>query len=122
MASRPDLKVDDEVGFVKWFRGLPAIDDDTIRVFDRDGFFSCHGPDAIFVAQTVYKSVSVVKQLGRSPGLDSVTMSNLVFRGLLREALFRLGKRIQVWENTGRGNWKVTKQVRVHDCGERSRI
>jgi DNA mismatch repair protein MSH2 len=38
-------------------------------------------------------------------------MSTTVFRNFLREALFRLGKRIEVWENTGRMNWKITKQA-----------
>ena len=36
-------------------------------------------------------------------------MTVTVFRNLLREALFRLGKRIEIWENTGRGNWKASK-------------
>ena len=52
-----------------------------------------------------------MRQLGRSPGLDSVTLSVTVFRSFLREALFRLSKRIEVWENTGRMNWKIAKQV-----------
>jgi DNA mismatch repair protein MSH2 len=38
-------------------------------------------------------------------------MTITVFRNFLREALFRLGKRIEVWESTGRANWKVTKQA-----------
>jgi len=38
-------------------------------------------------------------------------MSITVYRNFLREALFRLGKRIEVWANTGRSNWKVAKQA-----------
>jgi DNA mismatch repair protein MSH2 len=38
-------------------------------------------------------------------------MSITVFRNFLREALFKLGKRVEVWENTGRMNWKITKQA-----------
>ena len=34
-----------------------------------------------------------------------------VYRNFLREALFRLGKRIEIWSSTGRANWKVTKQA-----------
>jgi DNA mismatch repair protein MSH2 len=34
-----------------------------------------------------------------------------VYRNFLREALFRLGKRVEVWENTGRMHWKITKQA-----------
>jgi DNA mismatch repair protein MSH2 len=38
-------------------------------------------------------------------------MTITVYRNFLREAIFRLGKRVEVWENTGRMNWKITKQA-----------
>lgn len=38
-------------------------------------------------------------------------MTITVYKNFLREALFRLNKRIEVWANTGRNNWKVTKQA-----------
>lgn len=38
-------------------------------------------------------------------------MSITVFRNFLREALFRLGKRIEIWESSGRMNWKIAKQA-----------
>jgi DNA mismatch repair protein MSH2 len=101
-----------------------------VRIFDRGDFYTAHGDNASFIARTVmclvtfrksptdevmqiYKTTSVLRQLGKhdSTGLPSVTMSTTVFRNFLREALFRLGKRIEVWENTGRMNWKVTKQA-----------
>jgi DNA mismatch repair protein MSH2 len=53
MASRPDLKVDDEVGFIKFFRGLPSSGNDTIRVFDRGDFYTAHGDNANSIAQKV---------------------------------------------------------------------
>jgi DNA mismatch repair protein MSH2 len=41
-----------------------------------------------------------------------VTMSVTVFRQFLREALFKLGKRIEVWASaSGRMNWKLVKQA-----------
>ncbi|PQE32322.1 hypothetical protein CJF32_00001076 [Rutstroemia sp. NJR-2017a WRK4] len=113
MSSRPELKVDDEGGFIKFFKNLPQNDNDTVRVFDRGDWYTAHGDDASFIARTVYKTTSVLRQLGRndSTGLPSVTMSITVFRNFLREALFKLGKRVEVWENTGRMNWKITKQA-----------
>ncbi|KAH0557053.1 MutS-like protein [Trichoglossum hirsutum] len=119
MASRPDLKVDDEGGFIRFFRSLPANNGETIRIFDRGDWFSAHGDDANFVARTasptlkVYKTTSVIRQLGKSDhtGLPSVTMSMTVYRNLLREVLFKLGKRIEVWESAGRMNWKITKRA-----------
>ncbi|KAJ6019159.1 hypothetical protein N7499_009683 [Penicillium canescens] len=116
MSSRPDLKVDDEVGFIGFYRSLPTIDNnETIRVFDRGDWYSSHGADAEFIARTVYKTTSVIRNLGRSEsnGLPSVTMSVTVFRNFLRESLFRLNKRIEIWASggTGKGNWKLAKQA-----------
>lgn len=86
-----------------------------IRVFDRGDWYSAHAGDAEFIARTVYKTTSVLRNLGRSEtgGLPSVTMSVTVFRNFLREALFRLNKRIEIWgqAGTGRGNWRLAKQA-----------
>ena len=38
-------------------------------------------------------------------------MSITVFRNFLREALFKLGKRIEIWASSGRMQWKITKQA-----------
>jgi DNA mismatch repair protein MSH2 len=38
-------------------------------------------------------------------------MTITVYRNFLREALFRLGKRIEVWASASRGSWKVIKQA-----------
>ncbi|KAL2014058.1 hypothetical protein VTN00DRAFT_1583 [Thermoascus crustaceus] len=116
MSSRPDLKVDDEVGFIRFFRSLPAPDNnDTVRIFDRGDWYTAHGADAAFIARTVYKTTSVLRNLGRSDsgGLPSVTMSVTVFRNFLREALFRLSKRIEIWVSAGagKGQWKLAKQA-----------
>ncbi|PHH74254.1 hypothetical protein CDD80_3205 [Ophiocordyceps camponoti-rufipedis] len=114
MASRPELKLDDEGGFIRFFKSLPAVAVDTIRIFDRGDWYTAHGKDAIFIAKTVYKTTSVVRHLGRNDhtGLDSVTMTVTVFRQFLREALFKLGKSIQIWESpSGRMNWKCVKQA-----------
>ncbi|EZF28186.1 DNA mismatch repair protein msh-2, partial [Trichophyton interdigitale H6] len=76
MASRPELKVDDEVGFIKFFRSLDAEDESTstVRVFDRGDWYTAHGADAEYIARTVYKTTSVIRTLGRSDsGLASVT-------------------------------------------------
>ena len=105
-------KVADELGFIKFFRALPVGEEDTVRIFDRGDYYTAHGEDAEFVARIVYKTTSVLRQLGKSDnGLPSVTMTITVYRNFLRETLFRLGKRIEVWETTGRMQWKITKQA-----------
>lgn len=52
MASRPELKEEDETSFCKFFRNL-APRDDTIRIFDRGDYYSSHGEDAIFISNHV---------------------------------------------------------------------
>ncbi|KAK8055173.1 dna mismatch repair protein msh-2 protein [Apiospora rasikravindrae] len=114
MSSRPELKLDDEVGFIRYFKALPAVGNETVRIFDRGDWYTAHGEDANFLARTVYKTTSVVRQLGRNDasGLPSVTMTITVFRQFLREALFKLGKRIEIYASpNGRMNWKVVKQA-----------
>lgn len=56
----------------------------------------------------MYKTTSVIRQLGK--GLDSVTMTPAMYRNFLREVLFRLSRRVEIWESNGRSNWKVSKQ------------
>ncbi|KAK2743226.1 MutS-like protein [Myotisia sp. PD_48] len=115
MSSRPELKVDDEVGFIRFFRSLRSEDDSsTVRIFDRGDWYTAHGTDAEFIARTVYKTTSVIRTLGRSDGgLPSVTLSITVFRNFLREALFRLNKRIEIWASGAgaRSSWKLVKQA-----------
>ncbi|EXJ88931.1 DNA mismatch repair protein msh-2 [Capronia epimyces CBS 606.96] len=114
MASRPELKLDDEGGFIRNFRSLPPKPDggNTIRVFDRTDWYSAHGEDAEFIARTVYKTTAVIRNLGRSDNaLPSVTMSTTVFRNLLREALFKLGKRVEIWEASGKAQWALARQA-----------
>ena len=55
-----------------------------------------------------------MRQLGRNDhtGLPSVTMTVTVFRQFLREALYKLGKRVEIWASpNGRMNWKMVKQA-----------
>lgn len=104
--------MDDEVGFIKAFQTLESGKaQDTVRIFDRGDWLSAHGDDATLIARIQYKTTSVLKTLGRSPGLPSVTMTITAYRSFLREAIFRLGKRVEILQTTGRNQWKVTKQA-----------
>ncbi|KAK5131161.1 MutS-like protein [Meristemomyces frigidus] len=111
MASRPELKLDDEVGFIKTFNQLEADKtNETVRIFDRGDWLSAHGDDALLIARVQYKTTSVIKTLGKNPGLPSVTMTWTAYKTFLREAIFRLGKRVEVLQNVER-KWKVVKQA-----------
>lgn len=52
MASRPELKEEDESSFCKFFRNLSEKGEDTVRIFDRGDYYSAHGEDAKFIATT----------------------------------------------------------------------
>lgn len=116
-ASNISGQVDDDVGFIRFFRSLAKKDDSsTIRVFDRGDWYTAHGDDAEYIARTVYKTTSVLRMLGRNDasGLPSVTLSVTVFRNFLRESLFRQSKRIEIWTSqggVGKSNWRLGKQA-----------
>ncbi|MBA7490067.1 DNA mismatch repair protein MutS [subsurface metagenome] len=38
-------------------------------------------------------------------------MTVTVYRNFLREALFKFGKRVEIWQSSGKGNWKLGKQA-----------
>ncbi|KAF2862987.1 DNA mismatch repair protein [Piedraia hortae CBS 480.64] len=112
MGNRPELKVEDETGFIKAFSALSRDKDEkTVRIFDRGDYLSAHGTDALLIARHQYKTTSVIKTLGRSPGLPSVTMTWTVYKNFLREAIFRLGKRVEIYSSTGRNQWALAKQA-----------
>jgi DNA mismatch repair protein MSH2 len=46
-------QVDDEHGFIRFFKSLPTVDDDVIRIFDRGDWYTAHGENANFIARTV---------------------------------------------------------------------
>lgn len=62
MASRPEIKEEDESGFCKFFRNLPDKDDETVRIFDRGDYYSAHGEDAKFIANTVRAHSSIKEE------------------------------------------------------------
>ncbi|EGC31021.1 hypothetical protein DICPUDRAFT_50444 [Dictyostelium purpureum] len=54
----------EDKGFVSFFQGLDLTDKDTIRLFDRKGYYSIHGDDAVFVALMHFKSKKSLKYWG----------------------------------------------------------
>ncbi|CAE6437850.1 unnamed protein product [Rhizoctonia solani] len=89
-------------GFCSFIASLPPKPDDTIRLFERQDYYSAHGPDATFVATHVYHTLSVIKQLGSGKNsLPSVTLSSAVAKIFLREALTTRQLRIEIWTPEG---------------------
>ena len=114
-----------DIGFLDFFNRLPKKSPatGTLRLFQRvnagDTFYAAYGPDALFVAQHVFHTKSVVKYLGAGARrLESVTLKVSVAQTLLREALTSKQLRVEIYEpEGGQGkkspNFELTKQVRV---------
>ena len=62
-------QVDDEPGFIRFFRTLSTEDPDLLRIFERGDYYTAHGNDANFVARTVIAFVMTV-----------LSMSDLIYR------------------------------------------
>ena len=72
-----------------------------LRTVGGDSFYAAYGPDAIFVAENVYHTNTVIKYLGaggRIAGLPSVSLKTSVAHVLLRDALTSKQLRIEIWE------------------------
>ncbi|RKF76695.1 DNA mismatch repair protein msh-2 [Golovinomyces cichoracearum] len=113
MSSRPELKIDDEGGFIRFFRNLTSEPNGAVRIFDRGDYLTAHGEDASLIARTVYKTTSVLRYLGKddATGLPSVTMTTTVFKNFLREVLLNLGRRVEIWTSQGRNSWVISKKA-----------
>lgn len=114
-------------GFISFFNKLPPKSPDsngTIRLFFRkasnEDFYSAHGADALYVAQHVYHTKSVLKYLGsggKTTGLPSVTLRPTVATSFLREALTTRQLKVEIWiPEAGHGKkvskFKLDKEVR----------
>lgn len=105
-----------DVGFLDFFYGLPkkSPETGTLRLFNRtvggDTFYAAYGPDAVFVAQHVFHTKTVLKYLGRGARrLESVSLKTSVAQMFLREALTSRQLRVEIYEpESGQGK-KSTK-------------
>ncbi|BFZ23354.1 hypothetical protein BsWGS_26393 [Bradybaena similaris] len=88
-----------ENAFVSFFTSLPEKLSTTLRVFDRTDYYTVHGQDALFVAKEVFRTSGVVKFIGGSQKLESVSMSKMNFEALARDLLLVRQYRIEVFSN-----------------------
>jgi hypothetical protein len=101
-ASQPTLQLDsgEATGFIRFFQGMEAPADRTVRFFHRkkEGeFYSCHGDDAIYIAQECFHTMSVVKYLGKNNELPAVTVSTANFNSFAAQLLTERQYRVEVW-------------------------
>ncbi|PWN51340.1 putative DNA mismatch repair protein MSH2 [Violaceomyces palustris] len=116
--EKPDLGLDNaaESSFLSYFASMPKKPTGTIRLFDRNEFYSAHAQDAILIAESVFKTHSALKYLGggKDKGLPSITLSVAAAKNFLREALTARQMRVEIWSNAGgkrNNSWAISKQA-----------
>ncbi|XP_039452393.1 DNA mismatch repair protein spellchecker 1 [Culex pipiens pallens] len=99
-----NLDANQQKNFIKFFKTLPEKSSTTVRFFDRSDYYSCHGPDAEFVAKCVFKSINVVKIMapaGLEDELPYVVLSKNNFESFIRDLLLVRNYRAEVYTNKG---------------------
>jgi DNA mismatch repair protein MSH2 len=89
-------------GFISFFKKLPpkSAETGTVRLFFRQEFYSVYGQDALYVANHVFRTNSVLKYLGlggKAAGLPTVTLKISVAQSFLRDALTAKQLRVEIW-------------------------
>ncbi|KAM0746141.1 putative DNA mismatch repair protein MSH2 [Meredithblackwellia eburnea MCA 4105] len=109
-----------EDGFCAAVKRLPPTPSGSIRLFDRGEFFSAHGSDALYIATNHFKTQSVLKYLGRAPGLPSCTLSLAVAQSFLRDALTAKQLRVEIYHSDGgksSNKWTLDKEASPGNLG-----
>ncbi|KAJ3142593.1 MutS-like protein [Physocladia obscura] len=89
-----------EQAFCTFFKRLDDKPADT-------DYYTAHGDDALYVAETVFKTSSVIKYWAgdvKTGGVPMVSISKLNSIALMRDLLLVKQKRVEIWENDGKNS------------------
>lgn len=115
MVASPDIEISVENGFISFFDKLDQTDERLIRLFDRsrnegDVFYTCHGKDAIWVAENVYGTNTVLKYYGGKSQQPSVSLKQATANEMIKDLLLKQNFKIEVWECDNR-TWLISKKA-----------
>eukprot|EP00158_Paraphelidium_tribonemae_P007365 Partr_v1_DN28219_c0_g1_i2_m76157 putative DNA mismatch repair protein Msh2 len=86
----------------------------TVRIFNRGDYYTVHGSDAVWVADNVFRTSTVIKYFGK---LASVSLSQVAAESLMRQLLTDKLFLVELYENSsgasrggGGANWKCTRR------------
>lgn len=110
MVASPDLDISVDNGFLSFFEKLDQSDERLIRIFDRsrseaESFYTCHGKDAIWVAENVYGTHTVLKYYG-AKNQPSCSLKQGTMIEMLKDLLLKLNFKIEIWECDNR-SWSL---------------
>ncbi|KAI9470644.1 MAG: muts domain V-domain-containing protein [Benjaminiella poitrasii] len=112
----PDVGKPEQQTFISFFRSLDPAEDGTIRLFEREAndspYYTFHGEDAIYIANNVYKTTSVILYWSgdSTTGLPTTKLTNKAAKAFLRDALLNKQLRIEIWKQN-RLEWRMVRKA-----------
>jgi len=85
-------------GFLSYLKSLEQKPKTTIRVFDRNDYYTVHNEDAEFAAKEFFKTTTVIKELGNKK-VPSVALSKMNFENFIRDLLLIRQYRVELYRN-----------------------
>ncbi|KAJ3271523.1 MutS-like protein [Terramyces sp. JEL0728] len=107
-SEQPELQL--ESGFISFFKKLSQPSGKHLKLFERNGgdYYSVHGDEAIFIADTFYNTSTVLKYYGGS--VPSCSLSQLNALAVMKDLLLVQGYRVDIWKCENK-DWKLVKQA-----------
>ncbi|XP_013138068.1 PREDICTED: DNA mismatch repair protein Msh2-like [Papilio polytes] len=88
--------------FIKYYNSLIEKPPTTVRIFDRNDYYSVHGEDAKTAAREVFCSIANIKKMGLEPDkLDYLVLSKGNFEILIRKLLLVRRYRVEIYVSEG---------------------